>query len=230
MYSSTLLLFTPSIVSCSDYKLGGALESDRRRRLPSFQPVSFNCANPPIRSLRIRKNISVGVGSDRVNCETEMLQSGESKIRHLFQKYDRKKSGFLGKLELKQIVADLGLEQDESQLAGLLQQFDSDGDSLWDFEEFKEFYFEVLHVEEAINNKKQEVEAIFNLLDKDRNDQIDWRELQDFMASLGMDLGEQETRSIIDYFDSNKNGALEYEEFEAFYLAVIDKRGEPNSS
>ena len=158
-----------------------------------------------------------------------MIMSGESKIRHLFQRYDRRKSGYLGKQELKQIVADLGLEQDESQLVGLLQQFDSDGDSQWDFEEFKEFYFEVLHAEEAINHKKQKVEAIFKLLDKDQNDQIDWRELQDFMVSLGMELDEKETKSVIDYFDSNKNGALEYDEFEAFYLAVVHKRGEPNS-
>ena len=158
-----------------------------------------------------------------------MILSGESKIRHLFQKYDRRKSGYLGKEDLKQIVADLGLDQNESQLAGLLQQFDSDGDSQWDFEEFKEFYFEVLHAEEAINHKKQKVEAIFKLLDKDQNDQIDWRELQDFMVSLGMELDEKETKSVIDYFDSNKNGALEYDEFEAFYLAVVHKRGEPNS-
>lgn len=153
-----------------------------------------------------------------------MSQISEASLRPLFSKYDRRRKGSLNIDDLKAVCLDLSIQLNHSQVQDLMLSFDADEDGEWDYYEFREFYMKVISEKNEVLANQKEIRRVFSLLDQDKNNQIDWMELQDFMATImNMDLSEEDTKSIIKPFDVNNSGTLGYEEFENFYIEALGK-------
>ena len=154
-----------------------------------------------------------------------MSTSCEQTVRNIFNLYDKDNSGKISQNELQSVMTSLGLKIDSTQLAKCVEQYDTNNDGEWDFDEFYSFYVKVVQNPTSTLSLQQEIDAVFSLLDADKNGKIDVSELSNFMETLGCHLDQEVLLQVISMYDQDKSGLMEYKEFSVFYTEVKTKTG-----
>ena len=83
--------------------------------------------------------------------------------------------------------------------------------------EFKEFCMMMgRRMEEE--NKYDELEVVFHMFDKNRDDTIDCRDLVEVFNQLGQDVTLAECKDLVSMFDYNGDEKLQFDEFVSFMM------------
>ena len=150
-------------------------------------------------------------------------KAGEETIRSVFKYYDTDGNGKISADELKSIMDQMGLNLSMDQIKQAISQYDINKDGEWDFNEFYQFYVNVVVNSQQNITLEQEITGVFQLLDSDKNSKIDVKEIKVFFQQVGYPLTDPEIVQLIALYDTNKNGMMDFEEFSAFYKDAKSK-------
>jgi Ca2+-binding EF-hand superfamily protein len=127
-----------------------------------------------------------------------------------FQKLDRDGDGKLSRDEVRDRLKGQGLPCDETSLNALFSSVDVDSDGFISQKEFFDFS----------GKRNSEMEAMFNLLDKDHSGTISKGEIRKGLAGLGIVMSSADVAVLLNRIDDNHDGSITLQEFKRFmYLA-----------
>ena len=86
---------------------------------------------------------------------SEELLMNEKNLRTTFDYFDKDKSGQLDQTEIMNLLQNRGSEEDKTVVKELIARYDTNGDGVLSFEEFKSLIIE-FHPEKSNKNKKKE--------------------------------------------------------------------------
>lgn len=161
---------------------------------------------------RARKLQGSGGGGARRSAKkpkaVDPAQAAELKVA--FDFFDKDKSGFIDKSELKLVLGSLGTALSEDDLALLYVEMDPSGDGQIDLSEFTS----VMAQDPSDKPSPEEVAlAIFSVLDHDKSGHVKTSELK--ATLLGMDAGltPEDIDETMLIFDNNRSGDITKHEF-----------------
>lgn len=75
-------------------------------------------------------------------------------------------------------------------------------------------------------DKEEAIKTTFDLLDRDKDGNIDVKELERFILSQGMNIPPEELQELVEKIDSNGDGKIQYGEFKQSMDKIITKEDE----
>merc|ERR1719181_550420 len=139
-----------------------------------------------------------------------MLQAQEAELREAFEFFDKDKSGFIDKAELRNVLQSLGTTLTDEELATLYVQMDPSGDGNIDFDEF----VSVMAQDPSDKQSPAEVAiAIFSVLDGDKSGHIKTSELKTTLLGMDAGLSNEDIDETMLLFDKNRSGDITKHEF-----------------
>ena len=128
-------------------------------------------------------------------------------LREAFNKIDEDGSGELDEDEIKGFLRSVGMEED---YAGLIKKiFDTDGNGLVSFDEFKD-YINALREHET--DSKKLFRMLFKAIDEDNSGTIDANEMVEFCGYLHVDMTKEDAEEAIKEIDADGNGRIDFDE------------------
>jgi len=148
-------------------------------------------------------------------------------LRQAFKQFDTDGDGYIT-LEEARVALNEELGLSASQTQRLLRAFDRNCDGKLSYEEFIWLY-------RKLTDKKQELEAMFKRLDKDRSGTISLKEAtvafgghkiasKEQSHESGLNLSSKEIEMLLKLYDTNGDGSLQFEEFAQFWSDVTERR------
>ena len=138
-------------------------------------------------------------------------------LESLFSKYDKDKSGTLGRDELHAFMEkDLGLNTEEEEIYTMLN--DDDGSNTWSFDEFKSWLtsserFPIIDDTTKYWRLCQAVD-MFEKYDHDETGSLDINELEKLLNECGYGVNDIESARLA--LDKDGNGIISFPEFLAW--------------
>ena len=190
----------------------------RRRGSPTSQQ----------RMIRKARNLS-----DFWESKKQQEQENEQRrVRALFDDIDEDGGGTLDREEVGQLLARLSdVPVAEDDLSSAMQALDADGDGSVDFEEFLHWW-QLVRQERGgsvwasnINKRnrelqeKEDLQALFCLIDTDKSDAVDTEELGKMTSDLGLSLTAVELQVAMKDIDTDGDGEVSFGEFYLWYSA-----------
>ncbi|KOO53319.1 calmodulin [Chrysochromulina tobinii] len=184
----------------------------------------------------LKMSFSDSMGKDKFDAFLAEAKAGGDKTEHIkavataaFEAYDKDGSGTIDKLELFNVLRELGQvpsggnpKEKEDFLEKNFALADTNGDGVVDFDEFAEFYALTM---DAIEQEQVARDA-FQKYDVDGSNSLEKHELFHALLDLdllpGMALGEKR-EYLEEQFaaaDTNGDGIVDFGEFVAFYVAA----------
>lgn len=133
-------------------------------------------------------------------------QVKDNEVEKVFNKFDANGDHKISPAELGAVLNGLGSAASEDEVARMMSEMDTDGDGFVDLNEFKSF-------QHRGDNDEKELEAAFDLYDKDKNGMISAAELQSVLGSLGEKCSVDDCRRMISTFDEDADGFINFSEF-----------------
>jgi len=133
----------------------------------------------------------------------------EAELRQAFELFDKDNSGSIDKAELKEVMASLGQDLDDSALATLYAQMDPSGDGVISFEEFAD----VMAPEPSSETPAQVAASVFLMLDKDGSGKITAAELKDSVKLVNPSVTDDDVGAAMELFDKDHTGTITEKEF-----------------
>ena len=190
----------------------------RRRGSPTSQQ----------RMIRKARNLS-----DFWESKKQQEQENEQRrVRALFDDIDEDGGGTLDREEVGQLLGRLSdVPVAEDDLSSAMQALDADGDGSVDFEEFLHWW-QLVRQERGgsvwasnINKRnrelqeKEDLQALFSLIDTDKSDAVDTEELGKMTSDLGLSLTAVELQVAMKDIDNDGDGEVSFGEFYLWYSA-----------
>lgn len=75
-------------------------------------------------------------------------------------------------------------------------------------------------------DKEEAIKKTFDLLDKDKDGNIDVKELKSFILSQGMNIPPEELQELVERIDTNGDGKIQFSEFKQSMDKIITKEDE----
>jgi len=75
-------------------------------------------------------------------------------------------------------------------------------------------------------DKEEAIKTTFDLLDSDKDGNIDVKELEKFILSQGMNIPPEELQELVERIDTNGDGKIQYGEFKLCMDKIITKEDE----
>ncbi|XP_019623611.1 PREDICTED: troponin C-like [Branchiostoma belcheri] len=135
-----------------------------------------------------------------------------AEFKMAFDMFDADGGGDISTRELGTIMKKLGLNVSRDQLQDMIDEVDVDASGTIDFEEFLEMMAKIMK-EEKSELPDDEIRAVFQVFDTNRDGFISGREFKDYLDDMGEDLTEEEMEEILDECDTNRDGRLDLDEF-----------------
>lgn len=110
--------------------------------------------------------------------------------------------------ELKGILADVGVQRSDAEIAQIIQSVDRDGSSALSFEELCDVF------------EAQRLRDVFHEMDADGSGYLTPDELRAALNELGYGLDEAQCANLTRTLDSNSDGRVDFGEFTEFFKAV----------
>uniref|UniRef100_A0A0C9S737 TSA: Wollemia nobilis Ref_Wollemi_Transcript_13984_875 transcribed RNA sequence n=1 Tax=Wollemia nobilis TaxID=56998 RepID=A0A0C9S737_9CONI len=130
-------------------------------------------------------------------------------LLQVFKKFDANNDGKISSSELQSLMAALGSQASDAEIASMMREADTDGDGFINFEEFIESNTK------GVSNAHllKDLENAFKMYDLDKNGAISVEELHKVLKSLGEGTSLQECRQMIKGVDKDADGSINLEEF-----------------
>ncbi|EXB77868.1 putative calcium-binding protein CML41 [Morus notabilis] len=171
--------------------------SFHRRRSKSSSSCSSSPSSPisPLRTPRTSPTTTIAIiGTNK-----------EDELRQVFRRFDQNDDGKISAFELRAYFGSVGEYMSHEQAKGVINDFDSDGDDLIDFQDF-------LKLMKRDDHDHQDLKNAFEMFELEKGC-ITPRSLQRMLGKLGDAKSYDECVAMIQVFDTDGNGVLDFNEF-----------------
>merc|ERR1711998_185071 len=150
--------------------------------------------------------------------ESELTKQQLHDIHEAFNLFDKDGDGAITAKELGEVMGQMGLNPTEDDLQDMINEVDTDGSGMIEIDEFIQLM--VMKEKAAGFSQEDEIRAVFEIFDTDKNGSISHEELRKGMAKFGEYLSEGEVTELIKDIDLDGNGELDFNEFHQFVLSL----------
>ncbi|KAK1896495.1 Calcium-binding mitochondrial carrier protein SCaMC-1 [Dissostichus eleginoides] len=126
----------------------------------------------------------------------------------LFAKLDTNKDGKVDVSELKAGLAAMGIKTGKGAAQKIVSSGDQDKDDGLDFNEFSNY----------LKEHEKKLRLTFKSLDKNNDGRIDFLEIKQSLADLGMDISKDEAQKILNSIDVDGTMTLDWNEWREHFL------------
>ncbi|XP_061681401.1 mitochondrial adenyl nucleotide antiporter SLC25A24 [Syngnathoides biaculeatus] len=137
-------------------------------------------------------------------CASDVSKSYEE----LFAKLDTNKDGKVDVSELKAGLAAMGILTRKGAAQKIVSSGDTDQDEGLDFTEFSKY----------LKEHEKKLQLTFKSLDKNNDGQIDFMEIKQSLAELGLDIGKEEAEKILQSIDGDGTMTVDWNEWREHFL------------
>ncbi|CAL8306250.1 unnamed protein product [Lota lota] len=138
------------------------------------------------------------------SCATDPSQTYED----LFAKLDANKDGRVDVAELKAGLAAMGIASGKGAAQKIISSGDDDKNEGLDFGEFSKY----------LQEHEKKLHLTFKSLDKNNDGQIDYMEVKQSLADLGMDINQEEAKKILQSIDVDGTMTVDWNEWREHFL------------
>ncbi|XP_071711316.1 probable calcium-binding protein CML41 [Rutidosis leptorrhynchoides] len=136
----------------------------------------------------------------------------ELEFRSVFARFDADSDGKISSLELRSYFGSIGEYMSHQEAQGVIDDLDSNGDGLIDFEDFMRLM--------KVNDERDDVKAAFEMFEYEKGcGQISPKSLQKTLSRLGDSKTYDECLQMIKMFDTHGKGAVDFNEFQQMMIA-----------
>jgi len=136
--------------------------------------------------------------------ETQLLE-----FREAFNQFDKDRSGFIDRSELKNLCEWVGQETNESDIEEMMALADGDGSGQIDFWEFATLMAHKM----GNSNLDKSLASAFSVFDTNGDGTISAEEIRNVMREVGEDASDAEIQKVLGEIDEDGNGTVDYKEF-----------------
>jgi calmodulin len=142
----------------------------------------------------------------------QLAEEQISEFREAFSLFDKNGDKTVTTRELGTVMRSLGQNPTEAEIQNMLEDVDSEGDGVIDFQEF------LLIMVKCMKNRlpEDEICEAFRVFDKKGNGFVSAAELRHVMTNLGEKMTAKNIEELIREADIDGNGQIDYEEFAKF--------------
>ncbi|KAK9519635.1 hypothetical protein VZT92_022349 [Zoarces viviparus] len=126
----------------------------------------------------------------------------------LFAKLDTNKDGKVDVSELKAGLAAMGIKTGKGSAQKIISSGDKDKDDGLDFNEFSKY----------LKEHEKKLRLTFKSLDKNNDGRVDFMEIKQSLADLGMDISKEEAQKILHSIDVDGTMTLDWNEWREHFL------------
>ncbi|XP_031715535.1 calcium-binding mitochondrial carrier protein SCaMC-1 [Anarrhichthys ocellatus] len=126
----------------------------------------------------------------------------------LFAKLDTNKDGKVDVFELKAGLAAMGIKTAKGAAQKIISSGDQDKDDGLDFNEFSKY----------LKEHEKKLRLTFKSLDKNNDGRVDFMEIKQSLADLGMDISKEEAQKILHSIDVDGTMTLDWNEWREHFL------------
>lgn len=132
-----------------------------------------------------------------------------AEFQEAYAMFDKDGDGHITKKEVREMMVSLGQDPTEEEVADMVNEVDTDGNGVIDFNEF------LTMMARKKSAKEEELETVeaFRVFDVDGDGFITADELRSVMTKLGESLSAEEIEEMIVTADTDGDGKVDYEEF-----------------
>jgi calmodulin len=130
-------------------------------------------------------------------------------LKESFDMFDRDKNNLINAIELGKILLSLGYELEDSEPTQLIEEFDSNEDSLIDFSEF----LQIIEKRGKYKELEEELYEAFKIFDKEGKGAIPTSEFRHYMLTLGEKMTDDDIEEMIKEADPQDCGYISYKEY-----------------
>ncbi|XP_061739878.1 mitochondrial adenyl nucleotide antiporter SLC25A24-like [Nerophis ophidion] len=138
----------------------------------------------------------------------QCAESQSKMYEELFAKLDTNKDGKVDVCELKEGIANMGIRSGRGAAQKIVSSGDQDQDDGLDFNEFSKYLME----------HEKKLQLTFKSLDKNNDGQIDFMEIKQSLADLGMDISKEEAEKILQSIDKDGTMTVDWNEWRKHFL------------
>lgn len=134
-------------------------------------------------------------------------------LNQVFCRFDGNNDGKISALELRSYFASIGEYISHEEAQGVIDDTDSDGDNLIDFQDFKRLMTK-RKGDEIISEEDEDIKAAFEMFEMEKGcGRITPKSLQRMLSRLGEPKSYDECVTMIQVFDMDGDGELDFNEF-----------------
>ncbi|XP_050539789.1 calmodulin-beta-like [Daktulosphaira vitifoliae] len=141
--------------------------------------------------------------------EFGLTEDQVAEFKEAFMLFDKDHDGKITEAELGVVMRSLGQRPTQSDLRGMVNEVDQDGNGSIEFNEFLLMMARKLKVSDG----EEEMHHAFNVFDKNGDGFITFDELKRVMFSIGERLTDEEIEDMIKEADLNGDKKIDYNEF-----------------
>ena len=138
-------------------------------------------------------------------------------LKQIFDLFDADRSGTISNKELRDVVLMLQPDSNDNEIAEMIKTIDVNGDGNISFDEFKEL-MNKNGISSPGDLTEEEVELVFGMLDKDKNDLISASELKALVKQVDKDVTDDEIELMIQVADEDNDNLLNMREFKKIMI------------
>jgi Ca2+-binding EF-hand superfamily protein len=151
-----------------------------------------------------------GIDQLRLQIQSDKLSPEQiEEFKEAFSIFDKNGDGKISPSELGTVMRALGQNPTQQELNDLVNEIDTNGDSMIEFSEFLTMM--------ARQIKEQDVEAeileAFKVFDSDGDGKISQTELVRVLTTIGEKLTDAEAKQMLEAADTDSDGQIDIEEF-----------------
>uniref|UniRef100_A0AAQ4S5L9 EF-hand domain-containing protein n=1 Tax=Gasterosteus aculeatus aculeatus TaxID=481459 RepID=A0AAQ4S5L9_GASAC len=126
----------------------------------------------------------------------------------LFRKLDTNADGKVDVTELKAGLAALGIKTGQGAAQKIISSGDKDNNEELDFDEFSKY----------LKEHERKLRLTFKSLDKNKDGCVDFMEIKQSLADLGLDISKEEAQKILKSIDADGTMTLDWNEWREHFL------------